>query len=194
METKNGLLLHKITAHLYQTGKLKPCYDSFVTHYHMQTRHVNGHDSIFICAKLIWEHCKHFLVQRLHCWDCPDAKERFDSLCVWCWFIVVDASPRLHSASASWILYASVYLWWVRGKDTGESVLQSTFVLLPECGNRCIHFCFPGAALGRLLGEGVAFTGVTSGQQWASINPGGYALAGRNTWWIALWCWYIDDM
>ncbi|XP_027144335.1 chloride channel K [Larimichthys crocea] len=35
-----------------------------------------------------------------------------------------------------------------------------------------------GAALGRLLGEGVAFTGVTSGQQWASINPGGYALAG----------------
>ncbi|TKS77193.1 Chloride channel protein [Collichthys lucidus] len=35
-----------------------------------------------------------------------------------------------------------------------------------------------GAALGRLLGEGVASTGVTSGQQWASINPGGYALAG----------------
>uniref|UniRef100_A0A3Q3XH40 Uncharacterized protein n=1 Tax=Mola mola TaxID=94237 RepID=A0A3Q3XH40_MOLML len=38
-----------------------------------------------------------------------------------------------------------------------------------------------GAALGRLLGEGVAYassTGVTSGQQQASINPGGYALAG----------------
>ncbi|XP_040908182.1 chloride channel K [Toxotes jaculatrix] len=38
-----------------------------------------------------------------------------------------------------------------------------------------------GAALGRLLGEGVAYvlsTGMTSGQQWASINPGGYALAG----------------
>ncbi|XP_045912443.1 chloride channel K [Micropterus dolomieu] len=38
-----------------------------------------------------------------------------------------------------------------------------------------------GAALGRLLGEGVAYvssTGVTSGQQWVSINPGGYALAG----------------
>ncbi|XP_071331062.1 chloride channel K [Trachinotus anak] len=38
-----------------------------------------------------------------------------------------------------------------------------------------------GAALGRLLGEGVAdviSTGETSGQQWASINPGGYALAG----------------
>ncbi|XP_049921345.1 chloride channel K [Epinephelus moara] len=38
-----------------------------------------------------------------------------------------------------------------------------------------------GAALGRLLGEGVAYvssTGLTSGQQWASINPGGYALAG----------------
>ncbi|XP_031142756.1 chloride channel K [Sander lucioperca] len=36
-----------------------------------------------------------------------------------------------------------------------------------------------GAALGRLLGEGVA--GLTSGHQWASINPvnpGGYALAG----------------
>ncbi|XP_040009410.1 chloride channel K [Xiphias gladius] len=38
-----------------------------------------------------------------------------------------------------------------------------------------------GAALGRLLGEGVAYvfsTGVTSRQQWGSINPGGYALAG----------------
>ncbi|XP_029291807.1 chloride channel K [Cottoperca gobio] len=38
-----------------------------------------------------------------------------------------------------------------------------------------------GAALGRLLGEGVAYvssTGLTSDQQWASINPGGYALAG----------------
>ncbi|KAG7226904.1 hypothetical protein INR49_022199 [Caranx melampygus] len=38
-----------------------------------------------------------------------------------------------------------------------------------------------GAALGRLLGEGIAdvlCTGKTSGQQWASINPGGYALAG----------------
>ncbi|KAF0036753.1 hypothetical protein F2P81_012065 [Scophthalmus maximus] len=39
----------------------------------------------------------------------------------------------------------------------------------------------PGAALGRLHAEGVAYvfsSGVTSGQQWASINPGGYALAG----------------
>ncbi|KAK5863224.1 hypothetical protein PBY51_000270 [Eleginops maclovinus] len=38
-----------------------------------------------------------------------------------------------------------------------------------------------GAALGRFLGEGVAYvssTGLTSGFQWASINPGGYALAG----------------
>ncbi|KAL3063755.1 hypothetical protein OYC64_000149 [Pagothenia borchgrevinki] len=38
-----------------------------------------------------------------------------------------------------------------------------------------------GAALGRFLGEGVAYvssTGLTSGLQWASINPGGYALAG----------------
>ncbi|AWP09321.1 Chloride channel protein isoform 2 [Scophthalmus maximus] len=38
-----------------------------------------------------------------------------------------------------------------------------------------------GAALGRLHAEGVAYvfsSGVTSGQQWASINPGGYALAG----------------
>ncbi|KAM7404367.1 hypothetical protein PAMP_011719 [Pampus punctatissimus] len=38
-----------------------------------------------------------------------------------------------------------------------------------------------GAAFGRLLGEGVAYvssTGVTSGWQWTSINPGGYALAG----------------
>ncbi|CAJ1055385.1 chloride channel K [Xyrichtys novacula] len=38
-----------------------------------------------------------------------------------------------------------------------------------------------GAALGRLLGEGVAyvsFTGAISGQPWASINPGAYALAG----------------
>nr|XP_046253152.1 chloride channel K isoform X3 [Scatophagus argus] len=36
-------------------------------------------------------------------------------------------------------------------------------------------------ALGRLFGEGVgyvSYTGLTSGQQWASINPGGYALAG----------------
>ncbi|XP_060914361.1 chloride channel K [Labrus mixtus] len=38
-----------------------------------------------------------------------------------------------------------------------------------------------GAALGRLLGEGVAYVcspGVTTDQHWASINPGGYALAG----------------
>ncbi|XP_068615832.1 chloride channel protein ClC-Kb-like [Brachionichthys hirsutus] len=37
-----------------------------------------------------------------------------------------------------------------------------------------------GAALGRLLGDGVAHvsTGGTSGQRWSSINPGGYALAG----------------
>ncbi|KAI3357123.1 hypothetical protein L3Q82_015591 [Scortum barcoo] len=38
-----------------------------------------------------------------------------------------------------------------------------------------------GAALGRLVGEGVAYlfsTRETSDQQWASINPGGYALAG----------------
>ncbi|XP_047452708.1 chloride channel K [Mugil cephalus] len=38
-----------------------------------------------------------------------------------------------------------------------------------------------GAAIGRLLGEGVVYvssTGGTSGQQWASVNPGGYALAG----------------
>ncbi|KAM8754797.1 chloride channel K isoform 2-T2 [Acanthopagrus schlegelii] len=38
-----------------------------------------------------------------------------------------------------------------------------------------------GAALGRLLGEGVAHVssaGLTSDQQWASLNPGGYALAG----------------
>uniref|UniRef100_A0A3B4TEW5 Chloride channel K n=1 Tax=Seriola dumerili TaxID=41447 RepID=A0A3B4TEW5_SERDU len=38
-----------------------------------------------------------------------------------------------------------------------------------------------GAALGRLLGEVVVrvlCSGMTSGQQWVSINPGGYALAG----------------
>ncbi|XP_041858736.1 chloride channel K [Melanotaenia boesemani] len=38
-----------------------------------------------------------------------------------------------------------------------------------------------GAAIGRLLGEGVAYvfsTGVIFGPQWASFNPGGYALAG----------------
>lgn len=54
---------------------------------------------------------------------------------------------------------------------------------LPNCNvnTRVLKICFPGAALGRLLGEGVAYvssTGVTPGQQWASINPGGYALAG----------------
>lgn len=45
-------------------------------------------------------------------------------------------------------------------------------------------FSFPGAAIGRLIGEGAAYlssTGVTPGQQWASVNPGGYALAGRKT-------------
>ena len=48
--------------------------------------------------------------------------------------------------------------------------------------NRNTNVCFPGAALGRLLGEGVAHvssTGLTSDQQWASLNPGGYALAGK---------------
>lgn len=47
-----------------------------------------------------------------------------------------------------------------------------------------LYFCYLGAALGRLLGEGVAYafsTGVTSDQQRAAVNPGGYALAGRKT-------------
>ncbi|XP_076022341.1 chloride channel K [Genypterus blacodes] len=38
-----------------------------------------------------------------------------------------------------------------------------------------------GAALGRLVGEGLAYvcsTGLSPGLQWASVNPGGYALAG----------------
>uniref|UniRef100_A0A3Q2ZNQ8 Chloride channel K n=1 Tax=Kryptolebias marmoratus TaxID=37003 RepID=A0A3Q2ZNQ8_KRYMA len=38
-----------------------------------------------------------------------------------------------------------------------------------------------GAALGRLFGEGVAYvssSGAILGQQWGSVNPGGYALAG----------------
>ncbi|KAK5616089.1 hypothetical protein CRENBAI_017604 [Crenichthys baileyi] len=38
-----------------------------------------------------------------------------------------------------------------------------------------------GAAIGRLLGEGVAYMssgGRILGQQWTSVNPGGYALAG----------------
>ncbi|XP_041802718.1 chloride channel K [Chelmon rostratus] len=38
-----------------------------------------------------------------------------------------------------------------------------------------------GAALGRLLGEGVAYvssSALTTDEQWASVNPGGYALAG----------------
>ncbi|XP_076597665.1 chloride channel K [Chaetodon auriga] len=38
-----------------------------------------------------------------------------------------------------------------------------------------------GAALGRLLGEGVSYvssSAVTTGEQWAAVNPGGYALAG----------------
>ncbi|MED6291175.1 hypothetical protein CHARACLAT_020771 [Characodon lateralis] len=38
-----------------------------------------------------------------------------------------------------------------------------------------------GAAIGRLLGEGVAYMssgGRVLGQQWTSVNPGGYALAG----------------
>uniref|UniRef100_A0A668ATM1 Chloride channel K n=1 Tax=Myripristis murdjan TaxID=586833 RepID=A0A668ATM1_9TELE len=38
-----------------------------------------------------------------------------------------------------------------------------------------------GAAVGRLVGEGLAYvssTGGNPGQQWASVNPGGYALAG----------------
>uniref|UniRef100_UPI0037E76DA9 chloride channel K n=1 Tax=Semicossyphus pulcher TaxID=241346 RepID=UPI0037E76DA9 len=35
-----------------------------------------------------------------------------------------------------------------------------------------------GAALGRLFGEGAALASSSAGQQWAAINPGGYALAG----------------
>ena len=45
--------------------------------------------------------------------------------------------------------------------------------------NRNTNVCFPGAALGRLLGEGVAHVSSTEDQQWASLNPGGYALAGK---------------
>lgn len=40
------------------------------------------------------------------------------------------------------------------------------------------NVCPPGAALGRLLGEGVAH--VTPSQKWdMRLNPGGYALVGR---------------
>lgn len=41
----------------------------------------------------------------------------------------------------------------------------------------CVYVCgFPGAALGRLVGEGAVYL-----FSWTSINPGGYALAGRKT-------------
>lgn len=43
-------------------------------------------------------------------------------------------------------------------------------------------FGFPGAALGRLVGEGAAYM-----FSWTSINPGGYALAGKKNK-KALWC------
>lgn len=43
--------------------------------------------------------------------------------------------------------------------------------------NKNPNVCPPGAALGRLLGEGVAY--VTPGQKWdMRLNPGGYALVG----------------
>lgn len=45
-----------------------------------------------------------------------------------------------------------------------------------------IHRAFctsTGAAVGRLLGEGVAYMSSGGETLWISVNPGGYALAGR---------------
>lgn len=95
----------------------------------------------------------------------------------------VDAGPRLHSASASRILHASVYLRWVKRNDGSHFMIclngsvgqKSVFFHLKK--NKNLNVCLPGAALGRLLGEGVAYVAV--GQKWdMSLNPGGYALVG----------------
>ena len=58
-----------------------------------------------------------------------------------------------------------------------------------------LGFSPPGAAVGRLLGEGLAHlssTGLISGQQWASVNPGGYALIGRTIWSERPCCWHCS--
>lgn len=46
-----------------------------------------------------------------------------------------------------------------------------------------------GAALGRLLGEGLAYLfpdGISSGERLSVINPGGYALVGKQTFYPAI--------
>ncbi|GLD45751.1 chloride channel protein ClC-Ka [Lates japonicus] len=66
----------------------------------------------------------------------------------------------------------------VVGSETWMLVLACT---LPVPSGYFMPVFVYGAALGRLLGEGVAYafsTGVTSDQQRAAVNPGGYALAG----------------
>uniref|UniRef100_A0A8C6LBF1 Chloride channel K n=1 Tax=Nothobranchius furzeri TaxID=105023 RepID=A0A8C6LBF1_NOTFU len=52
---------------------------------------------------------------------------------------------------------------------------------LPQPAGYFMPVFIYGAALGRLLGEGVVFVssnGTIFGHQWTSVNPGGYALAG----------------
>uniref|UniRef100_A0A7N8WLF6 Chloride channel K n=1 Tax=Mastacembelus armatus TaxID=205130 RepID=A0A7N8WLF6_9TELE len=82
---------------------------------------------------------------------------------------------------------------WLEWSSSGSSVYMTlTFFLLMKMWMLVLACTLPvpagcfmpvfvyGAALGRLFGEGGAYvlSGLTSGQQWASINPGGYALAG----------------
>lgn len=154
----------------------------------------------FACTQLL-----HVLVELF--W-CPDARDKFDGLCLCGWFGDVDVGPGLHPASASWILHARVYLWWVKAKDVGRlcspenmngtsnpgiCLWTAAYGLIQNKLNG--SDCFPGAALGRLLGEGVASSGLTSGQQWSSINPGGYALAGaKSNHWHLVHCQYIYNI
>lgn len=178
----------------------------FFSHYRTQMRHVNGHDSIFMCAEWIctdWE----WLICCAACASRAAVAVQMTSrdltVCVSVvgsemWMLVLACTLPL---PAGYFMPVFVYGEWRERAWVSLFCnyihLHNTFTIWMYCKHQefvlrpltrmwkleywNLNFCSPGAALGRLLGEGVAYvssTGVTSGQQWAYINPGGYALAG----------------
>lgn len=174
----------------------------FFSHYRMQMRHLNGHDLILMCAEWIctdWE----WLICCAACASRAAVAVQMTSrdltVCVSVvgsemWMLVLACTLPLPAGyfmpvfvygewrERTWVsLFCKMPEWHKFECKYQEFVLLRPLTRMWKLEYWNLNFCFPGAALGRLLGEGVAYvssTGVTSGQQWASVNPGGYALAG----------------
>lgn len=125
---------------------------------------------------------------------CVNKAVRFDlTVCVCCWRCGCWSSPALClcqlDTSCQCLSMVSEEKWGSHLLNCLNGYAQQEWVFLhPK--NKNPNVCPPGAALGRLLGEGVAY--VTQGQKWdMRLNPGGYALVGIYRKINILWNWVI---